>query len=259
MTGETKITSAHIQAALKLRYQPGAHALLFEVANSTGAGQKRFADAVAIGLWPSHGHEVEGVEVKVSRGDWLRERADATKSQEVFQFCDRWWLACPKGMVAVEELPPTWGLLELVGDQLRVKHKAPKLSARSPSMGFVAAMLRRHAGLDEDGSAVTIRREVDRLTRQNEESLRRRFADEAKYRTEQAEDGLKKLAAIKEATGIDLTTWKPAEEWIRAVKFAASDYRKAFTDGGLEGIRKLLRDALAGIDQIPRAGAEAEL
>lgn len=118
---DTKITSAHIRAALLLRYPVGSHALLWEVANGTGGNTRRFADAVAIGLWPSHGHAIEGIEIKVSRSDLLNELKNPEKSQPVYQYCNRWWLACPKGMAIIDEIPQSWGLMELVGDSMRVK------------------------------------------------------------------------------------------------------------------------------------------
>ena len=37
------------------------------------AGGGRYADAIAMNLWPSRGLAVHGFEIKISRGDWQRE------------------------------------------------------------------------------------------------------------------------------------------------------------------------------------------
>jgi hypothetical protein len=44
-------------------------------------------------LWPSRGIELHGIEIKVSRNDWLKELGDPAKADEIARFCDRWWVA----------------------------------------------------------------------------------------------------------------------------------------------------------------------
>ena len=69
-----------------------------------------------------HGHEI-----KVSRGDWLRELQDPSKSAAWSRYCDRWWLVAPPGVARREELPAGWGLMEVTGAALRVTVQAPRL------------------------------------------------------------------------------------------------------------------------------------
>lgn len=180
---------------------------MFEVANGTGAHSKRYADAVAFGLWPSHGHKIEGIEIKVSRSDFLSEMKKPQKSAPVYQYCHHWWLAVPKGLVDKAELPPTWGLLELTGDRLVAKVKAPLLTPEPATPAFVAALLRRHAGRDEDMSNAHIAKEVERRMVAHRDRLDREHRDRIanhKYSVARAE---KELADFKERTGIDLTTY----------------------------------------------------
>jgi hypothetical protein len=69
-----KVKSQDVIAALRKKYPAAAWAFLEQVANGTGYAKKyRWADALAMGLWPSRGMELHGIEVKVSRSDWLRE------------------------------------------------------------------------------------------------------------------------------------------------------------------------------------------
>lgn len=129
---------------LRKRYNAPAWALLFEVTPGTGANATRWADAVAMSLWPSRGLEINGIEVKVSRSDWLRELKDPAKSEAVQSYCDRWWVVVSDDTIVKDgELPPTWGLLVARGQALHAKVQAPKLDPKPLDVDFVAALLRR--------------------------------------------------------------------------------------------------------------------
>jgi hypothetical protein len=74
-----KTPSAHVFAGLaKGPYARPAWALFGNVRNTTGSGsrQERYADGIAVSLWPSRGLEIHGIEIKVDRQDWKRELAD---------------------------------------------------------------------------------------------------------------------------------------------------------------------------------------
>jgi hypothetical protein len=130
---------------LKAKFALPEWALLEQVANGTGARAKRWADAVAINLWPSRGCEVHGFEVKVSRGDWLAEMKNPAKAEEVASYCDRWWLTIGDGdIVRSGELPSAWGLLAPDGrGGLAVVKEPAKIEPAPLSRGFVASVLRR--------------------------------------------------------------------------------------------------------------------
>lgn len=133
-----------ILAMLKDRYPSSSHVLLPHVRNSTGYAGQRTADAIAFGLYPSRGLEIEGFEVKCSRSDWLRERSDPEKAESIFRFCDRWWLVVSDETIVKDgELPNTWGLLVVKNNKLRAKVLAPKLSPMSLDRGFIASLLRQ--------------------------------------------------------------------------------------------------------------------
>jgi hypothetical protein len=243
-----KITSGDVRAALKLRYPAQSHALLFEVAPTTGGGT-RYADAVAVGLWASHGHAIEGIEIKVSRADFLSEMKQPEKSQPVFQYCHRWWLACPKDMVRPEELPETWGLLELCGDTLRQKVKAPKLEPVPITLGFLGALIRRHAGLDEEMASAEIGRRLTAHEKEITDRLERRYKDDYNRRVKAAEEGMQIIAKIKETTGLDLASYECRDgALLSAVKLAIA------MDKSYGGISDLRRSANRLVESIDASG-----
>lgn len=199
-------TATDIRNALRLRFPSNSHALLWEVAETTGAGASRFADAVAFGLWPSHGFMVDGIEIKVSRGDFAKEMAQPEKSHAVMRYCHRWWLATPKGLVKPEELPPGWGLLELNGDGvLRQRVAARRLIPEAMSMGFIASLLRRRAGMDEDMTRCTIEAAVAKGIAADE-SRRMASAAETVRRSLGEAEKVVTTARSLEAAGIDLAS-----------------------------------------------------
>ena len=67
------MNTSELQAALVKRHPPEAWALCFEVGDATGGGHTRWADAVAMSLWPSRGLHLHGFEIKASRSDWVKE------------------------------------------------------------------------------------------------------------------------------------------------------------------------------------------
>lgn len=207
----SKVTSDDVRAALRLRFEPGQFALLWEVANGTGANARRFADAIAFGLWPSHGCKIEGIEIKVSRSDFLHEMKQPEKSTPIYQHCHHWWLACPAGMVSPDELPPTWGLLELLENgTLRAKRKAPLLEPVDMPRSFVAALLRRHAGLDEELTKREVEKRCAAIEQFADERVRRDVEQRVSERVKGCEEGLAKLARIRDETGLDFLrrdTW----------------------------------------------------
>lgn len=118
---------------------------LTQVASSTG-GANNIADIMILGAWHSSGNLLEGFEVKVSRADWLNEVKDPQKCQASKQYCHKWWLVISDPtMVKEGELPDDWGMMSLMGGQLKVIKQAPLLVPVPLAMDFVASMLRTDA------------------------------------------------------------------------------------------------------------------
>lgn len=194
---------------LRARYPAQSHALFSEVQSATAYQGKQRADAVSVGLWPSRGLDVIGFEFKRSRSDWLRELKKPDKAEEIFQFCDRWYLVVDDvSIVRAGELPTTWGLLVVQGDKLVEEVEAPKLDAKPMAREFMASLM-RSAQKDRDRAIAQPREEIEaevrkELAKEHEdvvETLRKQFGErEEKHRESRR--------AIEEALGISFDTWR---------------------------------------------------
>ena len=216
-------TSKEILAALTKKYAPPAYGFLREVRGSTGWDRLNTADGLAMGLWRSRGLELIGFEVKSFRSDWLSELKKPDKADTICSFCDRWWIVSVPGVVNKEELPPTWGLMELVGKRLKTIVDAPKLEPKPIDRMFLASMFR-------DFTEGTVPREVvqkmiDDGVEERMKYEKERMANEIDYDGQQAKMTLKRnLEAIKEfeeASGLEFSNWSMGNIG-RAVKIAQS-------------------------------------
>lgn len=120
-------------------------AVIPSVPNGTGGHKSRTADALAMSLWPSQGLHLHGFEIKVSRGDWLREIQDPLKADAFAAHCDFWWIAAPDGIVKLEEMPGSWGLMTPTKNRcgLTVKKGAERRASPEPiDRAFLAALCR---------------------------------------------------------------------------------------------------------------------
>lgn len=129
---------------IQKKFPSSEYALLEEVRDKAGFNASRAADGIAINLWPSRGLHVNGIEVKSYRSDWLSELKKPMKAENIFKFCDYWWLiAAAEGIVKPEEIPKTWGFMEVQKERLKVIIEAPKLTPEPMDRHFVAALLKR--------------------------------------------------------------------------------------------------------------------
>jgi hypothetical protein len=90
----------------------GAGAVYLTEVTAPGHSGRR-ADAVHVGLWSSRGvGTIEVCELKISRGDWLKELREPKKAEAWWPYCHRFWLVVPhEGIVKDGELPDGWGLM----------------------------------------------------------------------------------------------------------------------------------------------------
>lgn len=197
-----------IFVALRERFAKPAWVYLEQVRNAPGwPTNLRTVDAVAMSVWNSRGLEIHGIEVKVSRSDWLKEKKTPEKAEEVFKFCDRWWLAVADvEIVQPGELPPTWGLLVRRGKGLVATVEAPKLKAKPISREFLAMMLRRATEVTADEKV--IRAEVDKRLAAAKADLREEWDRQAKWKVEQADRLQKSVDEFEKASGVHLDDWR---------------------------------------------------
>jgi hypothetical protein len=195
------IGADHCIKALAARFPPREYALIEQVANGTGSHARRWADAVAISLWPSRGLLVHGFEIKVYKTDWKRELANPEKSSKVQAYCDHWWIVAPEGLVETDELPPTWGLIDVLkGGKSKVRVKAPKLDAQPLTRTFVAAVMRKYA----DSHDAIVRRECVRAREEGAESGAGELAHRLKVTTEDLQKLHKQIDEFEKASGVKI-------------------------------------------------------
>lgn len=239
-------TSAAVKALLRRRYAAPEWALFFEVADSTGAAQRRYADAVAMNLFPSRGLSVHGFEIKVSKSDFMNEIRNPKKSAAVQQFCDRWWIVAPENAVDETLLPETWGWMQVTDTQLRIRKEAPKLAPVDLSRQFVAAMVRRASEVDnsEIEKIVALRME------EREKSLQRHIDQEVERRTRAGTEALKAIEDLKKKLGDD-ESWRylNTDEIASAVRLV----RRAGLTATYSGLRALEKDLQAAAKRVSKA------
>jgi len=158
-----RITAADIRDQLiRTRFPAPEFAFLEQVRNATGAHADRSADVIAMSVWPSRGLEIHGIEIKVSRGDWLRERRAPVKAEACARYCHRWWIATEQEVVKPDELPAGWGLMVLGGSLqtellpsakgpgMSIVKQAPLLQPQPIGYDFLASILRSAAKATSD-------------------------------------------------------------------------------------------------------------
>lgn len=155
--GAPRVTAADIKAMLRKRFPKGEWALAFEVADATGGRGRRLADAVAMNMWPSRGLAIHGFEIKVSKTDWKKELLSPEKAEAVSKYCDHWWIVAPQGIVREEDVPATWGYLEVQDGQIEQVKAAPQREAEPVNKEFMAALFRRVGAVDEEEVEATVR------------------------------------------------------------------------------------------------------
>lgn len=140
-------TETLVLAALAQKFAAPEYAFIHHARNGTGYERRtlRTADALALNLWPSRGLELHGFEIKTSRKDWLTEKDNPSKAEDIARFCDRWWLVVgDPAIVQRGDLPSTWGLLVPKSDgSLVVAVEAPKLDVLALDRLMLASILRR--------------------------------------------------------------------------------------------------------------------
>ena len=193
------MTAQEMLELIRGRFPAPAFAVLPMVRSRTGfGGQERYADALAMSLWPSRGHDLHGFEIKVSRADWLRELRNPDKADAIFNFCNYWWLVTSEGVVQGGELPSTWGLLVHRGRGLRTVAPAPALSPpRPPSLPFLASILRRAS------QVVT----PDPIIREAEERGRKMERESWRSTQERMAEIKKSIDEFEDTAGVRINAW----------------------------------------------------
>lgn len=246
-------TATELLAAIRRRYPSDRFAFFPGLRNCTGfASNVRTADAVVMGLWPSRGLDLTGLEIKVSRSDWLRELAMPEKAEEIQRYCDFWYVVAPRDVLQDDELPSTWGWLVPRGRHLVANVKAPKLEPVPLDRDFLAAVLRNAASDYVDWIPRSeIKNEVDEARDEG-----RKIEKKAHKHTERELARHKRILAEFEAdTGVHLNDWNKAEVG-KAVKIVLDG--EAEIDHAIRRIRTLHQQATHLVEVTAKANEVAE-
>lgn len=219
---------------LQKRFPPNEYALLAEVRDQAGFGASRSADGIAMNLWPSRGLEIEGIEVKSYRSDWLRELKDPAKAENIIKYCDRWWLvAADDTIVYPEEVPNAWGFLQVKGKRLMTIKPAPKLiPSAALDRSFIAALMKR--ATKGTVPASSIQEKIDEAV----ESAVKAQEAQRDYNLKYTQDELKKLQEMvldfEQASGVKMDRWGDHKKIGEAVRL--------IIQGGLPDLEKRLQE-----------------
>ena len=75
-------------------------------------------------LFSSRGYKITGFEIKVSRSDLLKELKSPEKAEEIFKYCDEWYLVVANNILKeTDEVPDNWGIMEKNKSFEKIKEK----------------------------------------------------------------------------------------------------------------------------------------
>jgi hypothetical protein len=119
------LKSNQIEQAVREMYRKNGCIVLSQVRNGTGFERRaRTADMLVVSTWPSRGLYCEGIEIKSSRSDLMRELEKPQKADEIARYCRYWHVAVPEGLTEGVRVPPLWGIIS-VNEKLKAKELRP--------------------------------------------------------------------------------------------------------------------------------------
>lgn len=142
---DTTLTTKQLLGFLRKRHSEyDKWVYVEELTTATGSADATRIDAWAMHCWPSARHERIAYEVKVSRGDYLREMKTPGKRKYAMMFSNLFYFVTPRKLVSPEEVPAGCGLMEYNADgRLYTRVSAPYRESTFPTWGFLAAVTRR--------------------------------------------------------------------------------------------------------------------
>jgi len=156
------MTSQEILLALRQRHAGRQWAFFPELRTGTGydSYSRRDAepheqriDAFVINCWPSKGNTAVAYEVKVSRGDFLRELASPEKRRFAEQVSSHCYFAVPFGTIKSAEIPDPWGCITVHDGVARIIKQAVVRTLVPWPFWFIASIARRIAKQEESAEA----------------------------------------------------------------------------------------------------------
>ncbi len=217
-----------------------------QVPDATSFDKKRTCDAMVFSCWKSEGIAVHGFEIKVARGDWLRELQQPEKSFEFRQRSNYWWIAAPEGIVNLEELPSEWGLRTVAktadGFSSKIRRQPTYYADANWKVSFVVALARACWRLSPErlANADLIKQTYDQGYEAGKIAAERDGLD-YKVRNEVAECR-RILAEFKDLSGFELHEWL-VKDYAKAVRaFMKLQEVKRDLKYPIESIERILKE-----------------
>lgn len=171
------MTSAEVKNALFAYFRAPEWAGFDELRDGTGSACMRSFDFWAINCYPSTGHRTVGIEVKVSRSDYLRELNKPGKRESIETLAMETYFACPLGLLKQDELPEKWGLITVSDKGARIAKRAVQRDNINPDLSFFASVCRRSAEIVASHEGLERRRaELAKLISDDEAYLRDKWS-----------------------------------------------------------------------------------
>lgn len=243
--GSAKRTAGECVAALARRYRAPEYALFEQVGNGTGFVANRWADAMAMSLWPSRGLDLIGFEVKVHRNDWLRELRNPSKAEDIASGCDFWFVvAGDADTVRQEELPAPWGLLVLESRGLVQRKPAERRTPQPPlDRPMVAAILRRASeGMVPKSS---IQAQLDSQFEAGREQGKRLASSDETHARRELEGLRESVREFERVSGVKLSAWSGGH--VGRLFNIARTLEHVAIEPRLQNLERDLRDLLRGV------------
>lgn len=248
------ITTEQLKEAMARKWRAPEDALIWEVGDATGARHGRNVDALIMGLYPSRGIDLQGVEIKTQRSDWLRELKNPAKAEAISRYCDFWWIHATPDIVKPEELPTGWGLRVWDGRIWKVVVEALRRDAVPMSRDFLAALLRRSDAQLEKQAKKAAETMLTDLRAQMERDLETRI----QQRTRDAAAMASVAEHFREAFGLDPEELVRNREIAQAARMTAAFMRRDLHSEWF-GINQMVRSLRDVADRTVEAMAEIGL
>ncbi len=148
------VSVATIHRVLRKRYAAPEWVYLEEVRLGTGYGgfflpghhatikNEQRIDGFALNCYKSKSYRRIAIEIKISRGDFLKEVKSPDKRIGAMMLSNQFYFAAPEGLIKVDELPEDCGLIEVRGDFQATKVQAAWHEASAWHPATVASVLR---------------------------------------------------------------------------------------------------------------------
>lgn len=223
----SKLSASQVLDALCVRWPDSEYIHVREAPNDP-MRQGRKLDLLVVSCWASRGHELDGVEVKVSASDWKRELDNPAKADWWVEHVHRFWIAVPAELApkVKAELPTGWGLLAVsqIGGKPKVAVKPERRIPKPMDWATTVGLMRASA---DAGFGALQRAEQRGYSTGREAGVRegKRSVDHTQV-NRRHEELLATVKAFEEASGIKLTDrWTMDAEETGAAVRALMHYR----------------------------------